>query len=319
METINQKTFKEITAELVHAGKYHADEWLQIAKLLQRIDVSKYWAFDGARSFTDWIKSNASKFDRKEAILWRYLQSLNCYEIVQEILTKSGIEVPAIEELPKEVSSEHIVILSKLSRVLNSQDFSDLAQRSLNGAVTRTELRIKWLIYRSLGDPSSRDDIEDKENYSIKLGIEALKQPTWLKQTIIGNTLNKYEVFADVGIHSDENSNDTFKGEHFDVVLATKKTKYSTRSIHIVEFKRSQSHTNSVDRLMAIQKYCNYLWVCLLDEAATKSFDELNLKEVGILLFKDDVDEKIQVIREAIKLEGKNIFEVFSVLLDKKS
>lgn len=311
-------TPKQIEKELSLLEKGDARTWGNIFLLIDSIDHTKYWVRD-ADFFTGWIQNNAWRLHAKPAMLWRILSAGRFVRQVAGRFKERGIAVPSFEEMPDSVSPDNIELLSKLDRVMPSDNLSELARRVFAGDVTRSELRSTWETYRTvLGGKTARGrgviaprlNQQDPEQYRSLMMAAILESfqaasPDWTGV----QSPDVYKVYVHV---NPEGSPKIPVGIYHFAAVVLVKNKNGLLKYHGVRFRSFSRSPGSYEKSLS---YCDYLWVLNRSIAQNNRSEEAYLPDgVGII---DVRDGAVSVIRPAGTIEGAGLkkIEIASVLL----
>jgi len=240
--------------------------WVRTGIELARIEAEQSWS-DSASSFSDWLKSQATKLGVEESNLWRYLGAVRFYPMLHQFLTDRGQDLPAIENLSEKVSSENLELLSKLIRVMPSDQFGDVASRVLTRNAKREELRKLWQAYRlaldgktargkgvatpalDINDPSKRTKLLVAQARLLieaaPLGWLCLPPPAFAHAV---HDVRLPEMYARHG------------NSGLDVVIAVKSTESSPLELHGIEIRLNLS-SQTIPGIVDLAQTVNYLWV----------------------------------------------------------
>ena len=125
--------------------------WQDIALLLMRVKNEALWQ-GHASSFTAWVESLATRADLQGSVFWR---CLNAGRIYLELTGKQELDATA------NVSAEALELADKIRRHAPKAVATPLLERTLDGAVTRAELRRVWDTYRVAAGSSARGRLPD--------------------------------------------------------------------------------------------------------------------------------------------------------------
>lgn len=290
--------------------------WGQISQLLLEIENSNYlqeefsWRRQqrlekGSRpqSLTAWVKSFSKGSGINISTLWRYLSAGRYYKqlVSLDCIKKQSNSSLPLDQLSDNVSAESLEILSKISRVSPDNEFIALAQKLLDGNVTRSELRDVWEAFRPVLDGqtvrgqayrpliSAPDEIKLRPNYFEALASNALLASNGILVDAVGP--KNHKVFFNIAPKC-HNSN---KIHEFNAVVAVK-TKDMNVVLHgieiITEISCEYSELISTGTLLS-----DFLWLIPQEDILT-AIEELIPKYVGILIV---TGTELSVIRPAQK------------------
>lgn len=131
-------TLSAIEAELLRHAVAERRRWQEIAALLMRVEKERLWE-GHAPSFTAWLKAMARRAELEESVFWRYLKAGRIYA---ELTGKDVLEVRSA------VSAESLELADKIMRVAPEPVAQEVITRTLDGALSRSELRDVWSTYK---------------------------------------------------------------------------------------------------------------------------------------------------------------------------
>lgn len=154
-----------LEAELLRLAQAEKRRWQQIAQLLMRVDRERLWVGQ-ALSFTAWIQGMARRADLQESVFWR---SLKAGRIYLELTGRDQLD--AADSL----SPEALELADKIQRCAPMPVASQVVASTLNGELSRAELRNVWTTYRpAAGGNTDRGRLPDDPDQRAE-AIEARK------------------------------------------------------------------------------------------------------------------------------------------------
>lgn len=151
--------------ELRRLAQAERRRWQQIAQLLMRVDRERLWEGHTA-SFTAWLQGMARRADLQESVFWRSLHAGRLY-----------LELTGREELDADtaLSPESLELADKIQRCAPQAIARQVVARTLNGELSRAELRNVWSTYKpAAGGTNARGRLPD-DPYERAKAIEARK------------------------------------------------------------------------------------------------------------------------------------------------
>lgn len=148
----------EIEAELLGYAHAEKQRWQEIAKLLMEVERERLWEGHAA-SYTAWIQRLARRADLQESVFWRCLKAGRIYlEVTGRDEFDSSTTVPA----------ESLELADKILRHAPKAVAQQVLMRTLDGELSRAELRDVWATYRpAAGGTTARgrlpQDLEARE------------------------------------------------------------------------------------------------------------------------------------------------------------
>jgi hypothetical protein len=143
-----------IEAELVQKAQAERRRWQEIAALLMQVEQGRLWAAHTS-SFTAWVRGIARRAELEESVFWRCLKAGRIYEEL------TGNDV---RELGSHVSAEALELADKISRHAPERVVSEVLTRTLDGDLSRGELREVWSTYKpAAGGITARGRLPDDE------------------------------------------------------------------------------------------------------------------------------------------------------------
>jgi hypothetical protein len=141
-----------IEAELVRQAQAERRRWQEIAALLIKVDQQRLWE-GHTSSFTAWVRGMARRAELEESVFWRCLKAGRIYE---ELTGKD------VRELGAQVSAEALELADKISRHAPERIVQELVTRTLDGELSRGELREVWSTYKpAAGGITARGRLPD--------------------------------------------------------------------------------------------------------------------------------------------------------------
>lgn len=141
------KRLADVEAELLTHVHAEQRRWQQIAKLLMQVDKERLWEGQ-APSFTAWLQAMARRADLQESVFWRCLKAGRIY-----------LELTGRDELDvrERISAESLELADKISRHAPKAITNQVLERTLEGELSRAELRDVWATYKpASGEGSAR-------------------------------------------------------------------------------------------------------------------------------------------------------------------
>jgi len=160
-----------IEAQLLEHAQTERRRWQQMAQLLMRVDTEQLWE-GHAQSFTAWVQGIARRADMQESVFWRYLKAGRIYQ-----------ELTGATELTDDVtvSAESLELADKIRRHAPKAVTSQVLERTLEGDLSRTQLREVWATYRpAAGGTTARGRLP--EDPDARVEAMAVRQAAWEAQ-----------------------------------------------------------------------------------------------------------------------------------------
>ncbi len=129
----------QIEHQLMRHAQAERRRWQEIAALLMQVDKERLWEAQ-APSFTAWLQGMARRADLQESVFWRCLKAGRIY------LELSGRD--SLDTAPA-VSAESLELADKIRRHAPKAVGNDVLTRTLEGDLSRTELRQVWTTYKA--------------------------------------------------------------------------------------------------------------------------------------------------------------------------
>jgi hypothetical protein len=146
---VNLAALENELLRLAHAEKRR---WQEIAQLLMRVDRERLWE-GHVPSFTAWIQGMARRADMQESVFWRSLKAGRIY-----------LELTGRDELDADtgLSPESLELADKIQRCAPKPIANQVIARTLDGELSRAELRNVWTTYKpAAGGTSARGRLPD--------------------------------------------------------------------------------------------------------------------------------------------------------------
>lgn len=296
---INLFTPDLVRAEFDAISRQERRSWGQVSTFLNTFELTGLWKNE-AKSFTEWLARNALALHYSESTLWRYLTVGRYYNKLRPKLLVRNVDAPALEELTAKISPENFEILSKLERIVPNDTFIDLADRLMQGKVTRAMLRSTWETFRPvLNGKTARGRGVDTPRFDPHNAVQHLSMfesmvidtiskgnASWLG----GSESDQYGVFVHVGPLPDDTF---FKSINIDLVIMTSHQPCKKICFTGIEISGMFSKT-VMQKLEAQSKYCDMTWLALPDYI--DDCKEIIPSHIGILTV---LESTIHVIRHA--------------------
>jgi hypothetical protein len=125
--------------QLIRRVQEEQRRWQDIAGLLLRVKAEALWE-GHTTSFTAWVEGLARRADLQASVFWR---CLNAGRIYLELTGKAELD----ERAP--VSAEALELADKIRRHAPKAVASEVLERTLEGGLSRAELRRVWGTYRA--------------------------------------------------------------------------------------------------------------------------------------------------------------------------
>ena len=230
----------QIEHQLMRHAQAERRRWHEIASLLMLVDKERLWEGQ-APSFTAWLQGMARRADLQESVFWRCLKAGRIY-----------LELSGRDSLDAElaVSAESLELADKIRRHAPKAVGADVLTRTLEGDLSRTELRQVWSTYKAAaGGTTDRgrlpNDPEDRSH-----ALEA-KRAQWESEK--RKPENRAEVRRGELITGFRNFE--WLGEHDQARLETRVTGLSGRLAAVGVVRRRADAANSVE--------VHGLWTCV--------------------------------------------------------
>ncbi|HTU63924.1 MAG TPA: hypothetical protein VMF89_35910, partial [Polyangiales bacterium] len=136
-----------------------------------QVDRERLWE-GHASSFTAWVQGMARRADLQESVFWRSLKAGRIY-----------LELTGNDQLDAKdsVSAESLELADKISRHAPKSVTSQVLERTLDGELSRAELRDVWATYRpAAGGVTARGRLPD--DASAREEAVALRRAAWEAQ-----------------------------------------------------------------------------------------------------------------------------------------
>lgn len=127
----------DIEEELLRFARSERRRWQDVATLLERVDRERLWVSHTV-SFTAWIQAVARRADLQESVFWRVLKAARIYRDL------TGQEPQA----DLAISPESLELADKIRRHAPKAVTRHVIEQTLQGELSRTELREVWATYR---------------------------------------------------------------------------------------------------------------------------------------------------------------------------
>jgi len=141
-----------IEAQLIKRMQDEQRRWQDVAQLLMRVKSEALWE-SHASSFTAWVEGIARRADLQPSVFWRCLNAGRLY-----------LELSGKDELDPSspVSAESLELADKIRRHAPKAVATEVLERTLDGELSRAELRRVWGTYRvAAGGSTARGRLPD--------------------------------------------------------------------------------------------------------------------------------------------------------------
>jgi hypothetical protein len=211
-------------------------------------------------------------------MLWQYLAAVRIYEQLRKSIPDGETDYPAIQHFKGNISPENLELLSRIGRVAPEDMFVPLARRTLDGNITRSELRSIWQSVRPvLGDRTARGrgvtpprvDIHDAEQTERQCESWILTQLQSSQEFWRGELgVDRYVVVRP-------------RKPTFDAVVIASHIDVGVR-LHGIEIRANLSPNIDIKRLVKASQHCDFLWLVLAHKVSQKELDHIPTS-IGIL------------------------------------
>lgn len=292
---------EEIEQEIRAIRREPRPQWARIGQLLDMVESGGYWRWQGAGSFSEWVRALAITLGCQERILWRYLTAARFYKALVPDLTQRGFDVQMLEDLPGWVSPASLELLSRLARVAPREIVDSLAIRVVTKQITRAELLQAWQAFRPAlagwtargrGDarpPVNRLD-PPTQDLLRKAGVIHALQSSGGSWTGCSDP-DHYRVLPDIWCAP-------ARGQQTGCLLdavAVVGSKDDPLVYHGIEYVGANIEELTRHQLRRAASYCDYLWAIEHEEAGR--IDRASIPaSIGVLLVREDT---INVVRPA--------------------
>lgn len=165
------KRLADLEAELLQHAQAEKRRWQQVAKLLMQVERERLWE-GHASSFSAWLQGMARRADLQESVFWRSLKAGRIY-----------LELTGSDELDVSsgISAESLELADKISRHAPKSVTNQVLERTLDGELSRAELRDVWATYRpAAGGVTARGRLP--EDADAREEAVALRRAAWETQ-----------------------------------------------------------------------------------------------------------------------------------------
>jgi len=127
-----------IERDLLRHAQAERSRWQDIAQLLLRVDKERLWE-GHSTSFSAWVQGMARRADLQESVFWRCLKAGRIYmEFTGSDALDAGVSV----------SAESLELAEKIQRCAPRPIARQVIERTLDGELSRAELRDVWSTYK---------------------------------------------------------------------------------------------------------------------------------------------------------------------------
>jgi hypothetical protein len=145
-------TLAAVEKQLLQRAQEERRRWQEIATLLMRVKREALWQ-GHASSFSAWVEGLARRADLQSSVFWRCLHAGRIY-----------LELSGKDELDPSspVSAEALELADKIRRHAPKAVATEVLERTLDGELSRTELRRVWDTYKvAAGGTTTRGRLPD--------------------------------------------------------------------------------------------------------------------------------------------------------------
>ena len=173
--------YKEIEQEFSRLLRDEKNRWVEMYRLIDKVEKLQIWRQAGERSFTAWVKNMAVKCNIHESVIWQKKKAGAVYTAYMERIEAKG--GTALDPTHVTIPSESLELINKIAQN-NVAVADDLINKSIAGTMTRDDLRQTWQTAKSDNNQSSstarvsdknQDDssIAKAEDYSSTARVNA--------------------------------------------------------------------------------------------------------------------------------------------------
>lgn len=130
---------------LPDANAVSHQNWVSEARRIHSVKAKEGWR-KTHRSFSSWLRDEATVLGVRPSVLWRNLGALEFYSSLGREF--EGLRLPAIATSKSTIAPQHLEIIEKLSRTADRAVIRELLRLALEGKLTRRELQNQWRVYK---------------------------------------------------------------------------------------------------------------------------------------------------------------------------
>lgn len=318
------KRIEEDLATIIHKDK---SSWVELYRLMQRVQDEELWRAAGHKSFTVWVRDLAVANSVHESLLWKRKNAGAIYEGYQERALKKGKKPVAMESLT--VSPDNFELVKKISQG-NLEEQDQLIDKVVNQEITRKDLKSTWQTVRALKE--SQGTAAVRKNHRTELNTNedlnqidaaqvaiSLNEKRWLEKAFgklnekstnrcrrIFNSLAEVAVFSGSSRYS----------RRIDLLILENMTneEHYRINLHGIEIKVSSSDLNSDHKMSEYTEFVDFFWLAVTEELVDQAQDFI-LKEWGLLVI--DSDNEVHLKQRPSKLKPQRREETLQTALIK--
>jgi hypothetical protein len=287
-----------------HNGAH--SRWGLDASELLKVEDSGEWSKQCA-SFSLYVTRAAQKKKKTKSSLWRLRSAGRYYNELRKKFDPTGKYLPRLEDPLVQASPESLEIVGKISRVAPSEFVEELQRRTMEGEISRRELRDIWETYRPvLGGKTARGrGIEapryDKRNGAMRRALAEANSlapivqrgPAWL------GVLGSAYVYRVVHISGNDALKHLYPSTP-DVVVLLAEKEHSPLVLHGVEAGFTVEGNKLLESFDRYSTNVDYLWFATSKRLYPQEIAKIP-EEIGVLF---TGQESIEVIRHASRISS---------------
>src|SRR4030095_4835893 len=95
---VKRDAHSEVDSELRSLIERPNRSWVDIGRLLDRVDKTGYWK-RSAGSFSDWVRAKAPSLGLGEASMWRFMSAVRMHMKLERQMLRSGYKLASIQDI----------------------------------------------------------------------------------------------------------------------------------------------------------------------------------------------------------------------------
>ena len=292
-------------------------QWGKIAADLLRVQHSEDWREAGFSSFSLYLGQEAKKLNRGKSALWRMISAGEFYTKLLKKLDPQGDRLPSLTDPELSASPESLELLEKIGRVAPSEIMEPLEVRTLDGTISRRELRDIWESYRPLLEGRT------KRGRGVPVPQINRKSPRINLSLAEAHVLTQLLRLGSIWLSS--GSMDLYRAVHIagnlrlrnwysktcDIVILAAKDSDSRLELHGVEVSNILFCHLFLHRFSEHPPLTDYQWLALTKRISPNEISRIP-SEIGII---EVASSGVRVVRRAKKLDVHNNQEFLRSLL----
>lgn len=291
--------------------------WGQIAADLLRVEHSREWRRAGFPSFSLYLEQEAKRLNRRKSVLWRILSAGEFYTRLLKKVDPQGNILPGLTDPGLSASPESLELLEKIGRVAPAEVMENFEVRTINGTISRRELRDVWESYRPVLEGRTKRGRGvltpqiNRNSPGIKISLseayvltQVLRSgPTWLSNGSM-DLYRAVHISGNLGLRN-------WYSKTSDIVLLAAASSNSRLELHGVQVGNPYFIGAFLHRFAERPSLTDYQWLALTRQISPRELAEIP-DEIGIV---EMASGRVHLVRRARKLHVQDNQDFLRTLL----